>query len=82
MARIYITFGQSHTHRVNGKTFDCDCVAIFNASGEKEGRDLAWEYFGSAWCTSYTEEQFKKHDLAEYFSRGEIEVEQWLSLYP
>ncbi len=72
--KIYITFGQSHTHRVNGKTFDCDCVAVFNAPDEEAGRRLAWEYFGPVWCTSYTEEAFTTKDLMRYYPRGEMEV--------
>ncbi len=26
--KTIVTFGQGHTHRVNGKTLDCNCVAL------------------------------------------------------
>jgi len=75
MSKIYITFGQGHTHRVNNKTFDCDCVAVINAIDEEAGRTRAHELFGPQWSTSYTEEMFIKGDFMKYFPRGEMEVE-------
>jgi len=72
---IYITFGQSHTHRVNGKTFDCDSVAVIEAENEAEGRKKAFEYFGDKWFTSYTDNSWIG-EMTKYFPRGFIEVER------
>jgi len=71
--RTYITFGQSHAHSVNGKTFDKDCVAIINADDAEKGRALAMEWFNRQFCFSYTEEQFD-HKSMKWFPRGLIEV--------
>lgn len=30
--KTYVTFGQAHVHRINGKTFDADCVACIEHS--------------------------------------------------
>lgn len=68
--KTYITFGQSHTHRVNGKTLDCDCVAAIESASHDEGRTKAFEYFGDKFCFSY----FEKAPDMRYFPRGVIEV--------
>jgi len=69
--KTYITFGQSHAHRVNGKTFDCNCVAAIESEGEEQGRKKAFELFGPMWCFSYIGSPPKM----EYFPRGIIDVE-------
>ena len=66
--KTYVTFGQGHTHRINGKTFDTDCVALLDG-----GRDAVFETFGRKWCFEYSEEHFDKIDM-KYFPRGVIEV--------
>lgn len=63
-----------HTHSVNGKTFDKDCVAVIEAIGAKEGRDMAWGYFGPKFFTTYHEDQWNEDNL-KYFPRGYINVE-------
>ena len=73
MKKIYITFGQQHTHRVHGKTFDCDSVAVINCENEKDGRELAFMYFGPKWCFAYIEENFDMNDMT-FYPRGLIEV--------
>jgi len=72
--KIYITFGQVHIHRVNGKVFDKDCIAVIEADDEKSGRNLAFQYFNDQWFTSYTENNWKDYQL-NYYPRGFIEVE-------
>lgn len=62
----YITFGQAHTHRVNGVTLDCDSVA------KVRDRDQAFELFGPKFGTSYTEEEIMK--VMHYFPRGIIDL--------
>lgn len=58
---IYITFGQTHTHRLNGVTFDKDSVARINCNSYKEGRDTVFELFGDRFFTSYTKEQIENN---------------------
>lgn len=40
--KIYITFGQCHTHRVAGITFNIDCIAEIECSTHAEGRKTAF----------------------------------------
>ena len=70
MSKTYITFGQAHVHRVNGKTFDCDCIAVINCKDGKEGRELAIEYFDDKWSFEY----FEKIPDMSFFPRGLIKV--------
>lgn len=72
--KAYITFGQLHTHRVNGKTFDCDCVAVIEGNNEDECREKAFHYFNDKWHQCISENNFKP-EIMEYFPRGLIEVE-------
>ncbi len=67
---IYISFGQVHVHKVNGKTFDKDCLALIKAQTELEGRNMAFKVFGASWFTSYT----TKPDM-KFFRRGVIPLE-------
>lgn len=71
--KIYITFGQSHTHRVNGKTLDCNSIACIDAENEAMGRKRAFELFGNKFATSYTESRIDS-DFLKYFPRGIIGV--------
>jgi len=70
---ILITFGQSHTHRINGHTMDKDCVAVIRCATHEEGRALAFEWFDNKFCTSYIEGQ-EPSGLMSYFPRGKIKV--------
>lgn len=67
--KIYVTFGQVHTHRINNITIDKDCVAILNASTHKKGRELAFEYFGDKFCVTQIEMPKMK-----YFPCGFTEI--------
>ena len=70
MKTIYITFGQIHTHSVNGITFDKDCVAAIKCDNHGHGRVIAFELFGPRFMTSYDHIDDKLH----YYPRGIIEV--------
>lgn len=72
--KTYITFGQSHVHAVNGKTFDKDCVAAIESNSEEEGREKAFEYFGDKFCFSYFGKTPDMRYFLRYFHRGVIEV--------
>jgi hypothetical protein len=65
---IYITFGQSHAHRVNNNTFDKDCIAEIKCKDYSDGRKIAHELFKGAFATSYTEEQIKL--CIHFFPKG------------
>lgn len=66
----YVTFGQVHAHRINGKTFDKDCVAVIESDTAAEGRSKAFELFGRKFCFEY----FNELPEMKYFPRGLIEV--------
>lgn len=66
--KTYVTFGQNHTHRINGKTFDRDCVAVVNGD-----RETVFELFGPKFCFEYPENYWDE-DTLKYFPRGYIEV--------
>lgn len=58
--KIYISFGQSHVHRVNNTTFDCNCLCEINCENYEEGRAKAFDVFDGIFATSYTEEKAKE----------------------
>lgn len=70
--KILVTFGQNHVHRVNGRTFDCDCLARITARTYEEARDMAFEIFGPKFCFTHKEEDYQ--DSLHYYSRGIIDV--------
>lgn len=71
--KTYVTFGQNHVHRVNGITFDCDCVAVIEAPSAVEGRQRAQDAFGLSFCTSYSEDCWNEDSL-KYYPRGYLPV--------
>jgi len=73
--KLFVTFGQVHTHSINGKTFDKNCVAVIRCASWLQGRKKALEYFGPKFCMDYFEEEFKEETLS-YYPRGLIEVEE------
>ena len=72
--KTYITFGSAHTHRVNGKTLDKDCVAVIESPSHQEGRAKAFELFGPKFCFE-TPEEYWDEDKMRFFPRGYIDVE-------
>lgn len=73
MMRLYVTFGQDHIHRIDGRFFDKDCVAVIGCDSEKHGRSIAFELFNGKFATSYIEGQLDKVDMA-FFPRGKIKA--------
>jgi hypothetical protein len=67
--KTFVTFGQSHSHTINGKVFDKDCVAIV-----KGDRQKVFEIFGPKFCFEYSAEDWKEESM-QYYPRGYIEVE-------
>ena len=72
--KTYITFGQVHTHAINGQTFDKDCVAVIESEGPVSGRKKAFELFGKYFCFEYPEKYWDKSKMRYYFPRGYITV--------
>jgi hypothetical protein len=69
--KIYITFGQNHIHRINGKILDHDCLAAIEAKNHAGGRVKAFELFDRKFCTTYG--TLESAHL-EYYPRGIIEI--------
>lgn len=67
--KTFVTFGQDHIHRINGKVFDHNCVAIVNGN-----RDDVFKIFGSKFCFEYSED-FWDDKTMKYYPRGYLEVE-------
>jgi len=53
--RQYFTFGQIHTHSVNGRTFDKDCVVEIESEDRHKAREIMVEHFGIRWSHQYDE---------------------------
>ena len=68
--QIYISFGQVHAHRVNNKTFDCNTLAEISCESHKHGRELAFEYFGDKFFSSYTEAEIADPEFMKWFPHG------------
>lgn len=68
MKTAYFTFGQSHVHRINGKTFDCDCVVRITAEDPSQ---VMHDTFGPKWAFQYSSPPPK---LEQYYPRGIIDL--------
>ena len=69
MKSLYVTFGQTHAHAVNGKTFDKDCVCLVKAMSLDRCYEVIKEAFGQKYAMSYT----SMPDLS-YYPRGVIKL--------
>lgn len=72
MAKLCVTFGQVHAHRINGHTVDKDCVAVITANTIEEADALAFEWFDGKFHHHIDKEKFDQ-DMS-YYPRGFIEV--------
>ena len=68
--KYYITFGQSHIHKINGKVFDKDCVAVVEAGNPDNASALIFDLFSDRFCSCGTLVPNNK-----YYPRGFIKVE-------
>lgn len=66
MHTMWFTFGQTHTHSVNGITFDKDCVVKITA---EDPRKRMFSLFGNKWSMEYSNEP----DMS-YYPRGVFEL--------
>ncbi len=72
--KTYVTFGFDHIHKVNGKVFDKDCIAVIECRDAKEGREMAFEYFDDKFCFEYPEGYWDADKDMSYYPRGYINV--------
>lgn len=72
MPRHYVTFGWGHAHSIEGKTFDKDTVAVYEATDSADGRKKAFEYFDSKFYTDYHETEWKEDEQMEYCPKGYV----------
>ena len=64
MTTCYFSFGQTHVHSVNGKTFDKDCIVEITSDNPRE---TMFETFGTKWGMQYDEVP-----EMQYYPRGII----------
>lgn len=69
MKIYYISFGQVHTHSVNGKTFDKDCLCALEANDYHDAHAKAMEIFNGTFCFVYSH----LPDMS-FFPRGVIDL--------
>ena len=69
--KMFVTFGQIHTHSVNGVTLDKNCVAVIECKSHIEGRNKIMDLTKGKFCTTYFEDQWSDNWL-EYYPRGFI----------
>ena len=73
MPKHYVTFGQIHAHKVNNKLLHSNVVAVFDAKNSNEGRQMAFQMFGSKFSFDYHGEQFDQ-DSMKHFPGGFVEL--------
>ncbi len=74
MANYIITFGQEHTHSVNGITLDKDCVAVIEAPEHSSAHDRAMHLFNGVFHNCTPEKVFDESDRLKHFPRGKIKI--------
>lgn len=62
-----ISFGQAHTHKVNGKLLHNNVLA------RVRDRAHAFELFGDKWAFEYKEENLGQDKIKAYFPNGIID---------
>lgn len=80
MKKIYVTFGQTHRHEIQGIVYDKDCVAVLEAKNHFEGRMLVNELFDGMFYTTYCEDTWDDDYRLAYFPRGYINLDAMLAL--
>lgn len=63
MSKYYVTFGQSHSHTIDGKLLHKDVVARYDADSYAEDRERAWEMFGPKLCFCYFGDEWESKEL-------------------
>tara|TARA_R110000744_G_C19371578_1_gene562724 strand:- start:22632 stop:22853 length:222 start_codon:yes stop_codon:yes gene_type:complete len=71
--KTYVTFGQAHTHSINGKTLNKDTVAVIESESAEAGREMAFDLFCDKFCFEYPEEHWDDSKM-HYFPKGYVKV--------
>jgi len=71
--KTYITFGQIHTHSINGITLDKDSVAVLEHDKEESGHEIAMQLFDAKFHQAVSRETVTGEFLS-YFPRGLIRI--------
>lgn len=69
--KFYVSFGQVHSHSINGVTFDKDCLLELKADDHNQAHKQAFKMFDAKFCFVYS----KQPDM-QFFPRGVIKLEQ------
>lgn len=73
--KTYITFGQIHTHGINGKTFDHNCIGVIEHPESESGHEIAMDIFDAKFHNAYPEDEWNSmKDPLKYYPRGLIGV--------
>ncbi len=80
MSKYYFSFGQTHTHKINGVLLHPDVLLEVDAESEGEARERVFaSEIGDKFFTSYSEERLKqlgeKAEFFSYFPEGVVRVE-------
>ena len=68
--KVYVTFGQKHSHAIGGIILDKDCVVVIDCEHYGEGRQKAFKLFGEKFSTVYLRDGVDMH----FYPRGMFEV--------
>ncbi|MCP4087908.1 MAG: hypothetical protein GY804_15160 [Alphaproteobacteria bacterium] len=71
--KTYVTFGQNHSHVINGRTLDKDTVAVITSDSAEDGREKAFELFGRQFCMEHPEDFWDSSSM-KYYPKGYVEV--------
>ncbi len=71
MNPYYVTFGQAHTHRINCKTLDKDCVAVIRSTDYHAAHKRAMDIFNETFHNLH-----ESPPPMEYFPRGLIVIDE------
>lgn len=67
--RIYVTFGQTHRHEIDGQIFDKDCVAVIDEVGLDSFPDIK-RLFGVKWSREFSELAWDEETQLSWYPRG------------
>ena len=67
--KYYISMGQIHTHSIEGKTIDKDCIVEIEAEGRTAAQEMAYKMFGREYSFVYNE-----RPNMVFFPRGIIQL--------
>ena len=80
--KFYVTFGRIHTHSINGKTVDKDCVARLDISDEdtiqktyEKASDKIYALFGQKFSRLFTEFDWDEKNDLPYYPKGYVEID-------